>query len=66
MGKSTVCVILRGTCEVLWKVLGGEYVKAPSTVAEWEGVSKDFSEMEFSKLHWYGLVRFGCDHYSQT
>ena len=42
LGKSTVCSVLRETCEVLWTVLGKEYVRAPVSVAEWEEISRDF------------------------
>ena len=42
MGRSTVCGIVRETCDVLWQVMAEEYVSAPSSAAEWEGVSKEF------------------------
>ena len=34
MGRSTVCGIVRETCDVLWQVLAEEYVSAPSSAAE--------------------------------
>ena len=45
LGKSTVCHILRETCEVLWNTLMPLYVKAPSTEREWKGVSDQFEHM---------------------
>ena len=45
MGKSTVCAILKETCEVLWNVLMPQYVRAPSSAAEWKGVSQEFEKL---------------------
>ena len=45
MGRSTVCSILRETCEALWEVLVEEYVKEPASRSEWEGVSHQFSQI---------------------
>ena len=42
LGRSTVCGIIRETCDVIWNVLAEEYVRAPSSIAEWEGISKEF------------------------
>ena len=40
-----MCSILQVTCEVLWKVLMPQYLKAPSSAAEWEGVSHEFEQL---------------------
>ena len=41
LGKSTVCSILKETCDVIWDVLGKEFFKAPSSVDEWKNISRD-------------------------
>ena len=51
MGRSTVCGIVRETCDVLWQLLAEEYVSAPSSAAEWEGVSKEFY-LRWNFPHW--------------
>ena len=45
MGWSTVCYILKVTCEALWKTLQPRYVKAPSSEADWRAISSDFEKM---------------------
>ena len=58
LGRSTVCGILKETCEAIWKVLMPEYVRAPGSMLEWEGVSNQFERIwnfphcigEFNKL----------------
>ena len=45
IGRSTVCGILKDTCEAIWKVLMPQYVRAPASAAEWEGVSRQFEQM---------------------
>ena len=45
MGRSTVSSILKETCEAIWTVLQPDYVKAPSSSAEWMGVSKQFEQL---------------------
>ena len=42
MGRSTVCGILKETCESIWDALQPEYVRAPTTEEEWKGISKQF------------------------
>ena len=37
--------ILRETCEASWKVLVRDYVKAPTSVSDWEGVSCQFAKI---------------------
>ena len=44
MGRSTVCSILKETCEAIWTALKDEYVQAPSCNAEWIGISKQFEQ----------------------
>lgn len=45
MGRSTVCGIVRETCDAIWSALQPQYVKAPSCEAEWVGVSKQFEQI---------------------
>ena len=45
MGHSTVWCIVNETCEAMWTALQTQYVKAPSSVAEWIGVSRQFDQM---------------------
>ena len=45
MGRSTVCGILKDTCEATWNVLMPQFVRAPATTVEWEGVSRQFEQM---------------------
>ena len=45
MGRSTVCGIVRETCEAIWKALQPVYVRAPSSQQEWNGVSDAFESM---------------------
>ena len=45
IGRSTVCKIVRETCDALWKSLQPLYVKAPATEEEWKGVSDQFDRM---------------------
>ena len=45
MGRSTVCMIVKETCEVIWKVLQPQYVRAPLNAEEWKGVSKQFEQI---------------------
>lgn len=44
MGYSTVCSILKETCKAIWSALVKDYVKAPISVKEWEGVSSQFEK----------------------
>ena len=44
VGHSTICAIVRETCEVLWHVLQPLYVKSPSTVSDWVGISQQFEK----------------------
>ena len=45
IGQSTVCSILKETCEAIWTVLQPQYVRAPSCSEEWIGVSKQFEQL---------------------
>ena len=36
-------MVVRETCEALWAVLCKDFVKAPSSVAEWKAISCVFS-----------------------
>lgn len=42
-GRSTVCKIIRETCNVLWDVLHPQYLKLP-TKEKWKEISEDFLE----------------------
>ena len=44
MGRSTICGIVEEVCNALWETLRSEYVKAPSTEAEWVAISKKYEE----------------------
>ena len=55
IGKSTVCGIVRETCEAIWKALQREYVKAPSSEEEWKGVSTQF-ERKWNFPHCVGAI----------
>ena len=45
MGRSTVCGILKETCEAIWTALKQEHVRVPSCEAEWVGISKQFEQI---------------------
>ena len=45
MGRSTVCGIVKEVCDVLWDVLQPEFVKMPSNVEEWLGVSRQYEQI---------------------
>ena len=42
MGRSTVCTIIKEMCEVVPRVLAKDYVKAPSSALDWEGINREF------------------------
>ena len=44
MGKSTINGIIDEVCDALWSALAS-YVKAPSTLNDWENIIKDFEEI---------------------
>lgn len=54
VGRSSVCIILQETCEVLYEVLANEYVKAPSCAKDWERISREF-EMRWNFPHCVGM-----------
>ena len=45
IGKSTVSGIIRETCDAIWNVLHGVYLKTPSTPREWKKISQDFNDL---------------------
>ena len=45
LGRSTVCSILKDTCNAIWDALNSIYLKAPSTEEEWIEISKGFDSM---------------------
>ena len=40
IGRSTVCTIIKETCEAVSRVLAKDYLKAPSCALDWEGISR--------------------------
>ena len=44
MGRSTVCTIIKDTCEAVSRVLAKDVVKAPSCALDWEGISREFEK----------------------
>ena len=42
MGRSTVCGIVRETCDAIWKALQPLYVSAPSSELDWKRISEQF------------------------
>ena len=58
MGRSTVSGILKEICEAIWKVLMSQYVRAPSSTAEWEGVSCQFEQI-WNFSHCVGTLAIG-------
>ena len=45
IGRSTVCGIVRETCEALWNVLHSKYVQAPSSEDQWIALSRQFEHL---------------------
>uniref|UniRef100_A0A1X7TJV4 DDE Tnp4 domain-containing protein n=2 Tax=Amphimedon queenslandica TaxID=400682 RepID=A0A1X7TJV4_AMPQE len=45
LGRSTVCEILKETCDAIWNALHLAYLKAPSTEQEWIRISRNFETM---------------------
>jgi len=47
IGRSTVCHIIRETCEGIWKALHEVYLRCPKSCDEWKVIAKEF-EMEWN------------------
>ena len=45
MGRSTVCGIVKETCEAIWEALRQEHMKMPSSAEEWLCVGKEYERM---------------------
>ncbi|KAK4882659.1 hypothetical protein RN001_005978 [Aquatica leii] len=45
LGHSTVHYIIHDVCRILWIVLNKNYLKSPSTTAEWEAIVNDFWQL---------------------
>lgn len=45
VARSTVCEILKETSSVIWQSLSGEFVKSPSTPADWTAISDQFGRI---------------------
>ena len=54
MGKSTINGIIDEVCDALWSALAS-YVKAPSTLNDWENIIKDFEEI-WNMPHCLGAI----------
>ena len=39
--RSTVCTIIKETCEAVSRVLAKDFVKGPSCALDWEGISRE-------------------------
>ena len=52
-----MCEIVKKTCEVIWKVLKPEYVKAPSSENDWRAISKQFEQL-WNFPHCLGISLF--------
>ena len=57
LGRSTVCNIVRETCQSIWMVLATEYLKYPSTTEEWLSISSEF-EREWNFPHCWCFPNF--------
>lgn len=44
VGKSTVHSIVKETCKAICAVLEPEYLKAPTSAADWQKIAREFSE----------------------
>ena len=44
IGRATVSHIVRETCAAIWTALQGQYVIAPKTTNDWEGIANEFKE----------------------
>ena len=42
MGKNTVSKILKETCEAIYQVLSGKYLKSPQSRNDWHKITKEF------------------------
>lgn len=63
MGQSTVSTILHETCEIIATVLSKDFVRAPSSAAEWEKISKEF-EQRWNFPNCVGMYLVFSDYYN--
>ena len=42
LGHSTVCVLIEDMCDAIWNALASEYLRTPSSEAEWKKISDGF------------------------
>ena len=42
-GRSTVCKIIRVTCNGIWKALNGTYLRAPASKEDWKKIATEFA-----------------------
>ena len=43
-GRSTICHIIRDTCDGIWNALNGKYLCAPETSSDWKKIAARFEE----------------------
>ena len=55
VGKSTVCQIVRQTCQGIWNALNEKYLTAPTKASEWKNISEEYFE-EWNFPHCLGAL----------
>ena len=45
IGRSTVSIIIRETCEAIWDSLSEQYCRPPQNKEHWKQIGKDFEEI---------------------
>lgn len=55
IAPTTICNIVRETCNALWKALKLLYLKAPSSPENWTALSKEF-EKKWNFIHCIGAI----------
>ena len=53
--RSTVCSILEETCEAIYAELKKDFVKAPTSAEEWEGICREFHQ-RWNFPHYLGII----------
>ena len=54
LGKSTVCNIVKKTCQGIWNALHASFLKCPTSAEEWKKIAQDMFE------HWQFPNCFGA------
>ena len=55
LGRSTISHLLRETCDAVWEALSEDYLKTPSSTADWINISEEFEE-EWNFPHCIGAL----------